>query len=51
MKYWTGDESEEEKRYQNQGKKPRPSRKLSGTDEFIFDFSAHTFSFTSLCYV
>lgn len=40
MKYWTGDESEEEKHYQNQGKKPGPSRKLSRTDEFIFDFSA-----------
>jgi hypothetical protein len=51
MKYWTGDESEEEKHYQNQGKKPGPSRKLSRTDEFIFDFSALTFSFTSLCYV
>lgn len=35
MKYWTGKESETEKRYQNQGKKPGPARKLSRSDEFI----------------
>ncbi|XP_061191028.1 uncharacterized protein LOC133199197 [Saccostrea echinata] len=35
IKYWTGSESETEKRYQNQGKKPGPIRKLSRSDEFI----------------
>ncbi|KAK3088806.1 hypothetical protein FSP39_023942 [Pinctada imbricata] len=35
MKYWTGSDSTEEKRYQSQGDKPGPSRKLSMSDELI----------------
>ena len=35
MKYWTGNESNEEKQYQNNGTKPGPPRKLSTSDEFI----------------
>ena len=35
MKYWTGSDSEGDKRYQDHGEKPGPARKLSRSDELI----------------